>query len=345
MKLVAFGEIMLRLMPPGYARLEQMSSLDARFGGAEANVAVAYSRFGGEAAYVTTLPDNPLGNAAIRALRAEGVDTRGVNRGGPRIGTYYVERGAAQRPSVVVYDRAGSSVSLADPATYDWDTLLAGADWFFFTGITPALGEPCQKAVADAIKAAHRLGVRVACDINYRAKLWSYEEAGRVMRALCHGVDYLIVNEEHAEKVLGTPSALDPAAKGKPVEIELPARRRASEVMAKQLMETYGLSGVAMTLRTTLSAEETMTGSVYYDGKAAYHSPDYRMRAVDRVGSGDAYTGGLLYGLSAGMTPDKANRFAAASCALKHSVEGDFQMVSRAEVERLCEQQNSRIER
>ena len=345
MKLVAFGEIMLRLMPPGYARIEQMGSLDARFGGAEANVAVAYSRFGGEAAYVTTLPDNPLGNAAIRALRAEGVDTRAINRGGPRIGTYYVERGAAQRASVVVYDRAGSSVSLADPATYDWDALLAGADWFFFTGITPALSPACCQACRDAIAAAHRLGVRVACDINYRAKLWSYEEAGRVMRELCHGVDLLIVNEEHAEKVLGIPSALDPAAKGKPVEIELPARRKASAIMAGQLMKTFGLAAVAMTLRTTLSAEETMTGAVYYDGKNAYHSPDYRMRAVDPVGSGDAYTGGLLYALSAGMTAERANRFAAASCALKHSVEGDFQIISRAEVERLCEQENSRIER
>ncbi len=345
MKLVAFGEIMLRLMPPGYARIEQMTSLDARFGGAEANVAVTYARMGGEAAYITTLPDNPLGAAAIRALRAEGVDTGAINRGGPRIGTYYVERGAAQRPSVVVYDRAGSSVSLADPASYDWDSLLAGADWFFFAGITPALSPACCQACRDAIAAAHRLGVRVACDVNYRAKLWSYEEAGRVMRELCQGVDYLIVNEEHAEKVLGIPSALDPACKGKPVEIELPARRAAAEIMAKQLMATFGLTAVAMTLRTTLSAEETMTGAVYYDGKEAYHSPDYRMRAVDRVGSGDAYTGGLLYALSRGDAPEKANRFAAASCALKHSVEGDFNMLTAAEIDRLCEQQNSRIER
>lgn len=345
MKLVAFGEIMLRLMPPGYTRLAQMDTLEARFGGAEANVTVAFSHFGGEGVFVTTLPQNALGDAAIRALRAEGVDTRAILRGGPRIGTYYIERGAAQRPSMVVYDRAGSSVSLADPATYAWDELLAGADWFFFTGITPALGEPCRRACADAIAAAHRLGVRVACDVNYRAKLWSYEEAGRVMRPLCREVDVLIVNEEHAEKVLGIPAVPLPHRADCGIEGELAARRAACEKTAARLQEEYGLAAVAMTLRTTLSAEETMTGAVYYTGGQAYHSPNYRMRAVDRVGSGDAYTAGLLYALSLGEAPGKANDFAAASCAWKHSVEGDFQSASRAEIERLSQSLSSRIER
>lgn len=345
MKLLAFGEIMLRLTPPGYTRLTQMESLEARFGGAEANVAVAYSHFGGEGVFVTTLPDNAVGDAAIRALRAEGVDTRAILRGGPRIGTYYMERGAAQRPSVVIYDRAGSSVSLADPAAYRWDELLAGADWFFFTGITPALSEGCRRACADAVAAAHRLGVRVACDVNYRAKLWSYEEAGRVMRPLCRAVDCLIVNEEHAEKVLGIPAAPRPDGMSGGIEEELAARRASCEKMAAQLQKEYGPAAVAMTLRTTLSAEETMTGAVYCTGGQVYHSPDYRMRAVDRVGSGDAYTAGLLYALSAGEEAGKANDFAAASCAWKHSVEGDLQLASRAEIERLAHNQSSRIER
>lgn len=343
MKLVAFGEIMLRLTPPGYARLEQSASLEARFGGAEANVAVAYARFGGNAMYVTALPDNPLGRAARNAVRACGVDTSAILFGGSRLGTYYVERGSGQRPSVVVYDRAGSSVATMSPDAYRWEELLAGAGCFFYTGITPALSEDCRAAVTAAVWTAHEMGIPVACDINYRSKLWSVETAGEVMRPLAALTDILIVNEEHAERVLAVPSAAIPA--GLPLAESLAARHENCATMTEKLRERYGTRTVAMTLRTTISAEETMTGAVLRDEGGVYHSPDYRIRAVDRVGSGDAYTGGLLYALSQGESGESANRFAAASCALKHTVEGDFQMMTEEEVRRLAENADARIQR
>ena len=337
MKLVSFGEIMLRLTPPGYARLRAARSLDMTYGGAEANVAAAFASFGGQAAFVTVLPDGPLGDGASAALAACGVDTSGIRRRPGRLGVYYLERGACQRPSDVVYDRAGSAVSAAPAGIYDWDALLRGADWFFFTGITAALGDGCRAALPDAVAAARRQGVRIACDVNYRQKLWTAEEAGAVMRPLVAGIDLLIVNEEHATRVLGIPSG--------DVGEDFAARRQNAARMAADLSARYEIPAVAMTLRSTLSAEETMTGAVLRDRDGVYNSPDYRMKAVDRVGSGDAYSGGLLYALCRGDGAARANAFGAAACALKHSMEGDIFCGTAAEVDRLCGGGESRIQR
>ena len=337
MKLVSFGEIMLRLTPPGYTRLRAARSLTMFYGGAEANVAAMFAACGGQAAFVTVLPDGPLGDGAAAALRAAGVDTSGIRRRPGRLGVYYLERGAAQRPSDVVYDRAGSAVAVAPGDLYDWDALLAGADWFFFTGITAALGEGCRAALSAAIAAARRQGVRIACDVNYRQKLWTAEEAGAVMRPLVKGIDLLVVNEEHATRVLGIPSGN--------VGEDFAARRQNAARMAADLSGRYGIPAVAMTLRSTISAEETMTGAVLRDGSGVYDSPDYRMKAVDRVGSGDAYSGGLLYALCRGDGAARANAFGAAACALKHSMEGDIFCGTAAEVDRLSDGGGSRIQR
>lgn len=345
MKLVAFGELMLRLSPPDGRRLVQTTSFDACFGGAEANVATLYALLGGEATYVTALPDNPLGHAAQNALRAQGVDCRHTVFSGPRIGVYYLEKGSSLRSSQVVYDRAGSSFSLAEPSAYDWDTLLSGADWFFFTGITAALGGRVRKALSDALAACRRLGVCVACDLNYRAKLWSVEEAAAVIRPLVRGLDLLIANEEHAARVLGISSRVAPEFLGGGWERELVGRRENAVRMAAALRSEYAISAVAMTLRTTLSAEETVTGAYYTDGTAAAHSADHKLRALDRVGSGDAYAGGLLYGLSEGMTAEEANRFSAAASALAHTVAGDLPCLTREEILHLANGGGSRIQR
>ena len=345
MKLVSFGEIMLRLTPPGSARILQTSSFNATFGGAEANVAAAYALLGGEATYVTALPDNALGHAARNSLRAVGVDTSFIRFEGPRLGTYYLECGAALRPSQVIYDRAGSSVATVPAAGYRWEEALAGADWFFFTGITAALGETVREALADALAACRRLGVRVACDLNYRAKLWSYADAAATMTALVQGLDLLIVNEEHAEKVLGIPSCVAPEYLGKGYETELIGRRQNAARMAKELRTRFEIGAVAMTLRTTLTSDDTVTGALYTDGQTTVESPDYVSHAVDRVGSGDAYSAGLLFALSRGDAADAANRFGAATCALAHTIPGDFTYLTAAEVENLVRHGGSRIQR
>lgn len=345
MKLVSFGEIMLRLTPPGSARILQTASFDATFGGAEANVAAAYALFGGDAAYVTTLPNNSLGHAARNCLRSVGVDCAHIRFDGPRLGVYYLECGAALRPSSVIYDRAGSSVALAAADAYDWERALAGADWFFFTGITPALGANVADALRAALAACRRLGIRVACDLNYRGKLWSYEQAAATMCELVQDLDLLIVNEEHAEKVLGIPSCVAPEYLGKGYETELVGRRENAARMAACLRERYGVRAVAVTLRTTLSSDDTVTGALYTDGEVTVNSPDYVSHAVDRVGSGDAYSAGLLFALSRGDSPDAANRFAAAACALAHTIPGDIAYLTANEVENLVKNGGSRIQR
>lgn len=343
MKLVCYGEMMLRLMPPGYTRVEQAAGFDVTCAGAEGNVAVDYARFGGTAAFVTALPDAAPGRIVVNAMRAQGVDMGGVLYTGPRVGVFYVERGAAQRPSTVVYDRAGSSFATAEPSAYDWDALLAGADWFFFTGITPALGEKPRAALRAAVAAAKRLGVRVACDLNFRRKLWSVETAAPVMRELVRSVDLLIANEEHAALLLGVHEEPVPRVAPTNLSEDLYSRRQICDCTARKISAIYGTPCVAMTLRTTLSSEETMTAAVFFDGRETHNSPDYRMVAVDRVGSGDAYAAGLLYGLSAGMSPADANRFGAAACALKHSINGDFCVATRAEVEAMMHPGDGRL--
>lgn len=324
-KIVCFGEIMLRLSPEGYYRLLQADRLHVVYGGCESNVAAALANFGVSAAYVTKLPTHEMGQAAVNALRAYGVDTTGIVRGGSRIGVYYLERGASQRPSKVVYDRADSAIATADPSEFDWDTLLAGAEWFYFSGITPALSATALQCCRDALAAAKRLGVKVGCDLNYRSKLWSTEEAGAVMRELLPSIDLFIANEEHAGSLLGIHAADEITEDG----------RRSADV-GRQIAEKYDCQMVAITMRRTLSASDNRFGAVLWQD-APYYSRMYTMHLVDRVGGGDAFAAGLLYALMEGQAPSRALEFAVAASCLKHSIEGDVLLATPAEVTALAE--------
>lgn len=325
MKVVCFGEIMGRLSPVGYKRFVQADTFEVIYGGGEANVAMSLAGFGIEAAYVTKLPDNDIGTAALRTLRAHGVDVSGVARGGERIGLYYCEKGASQRPSKVIYDRAHSSISTATAADFDWNAIFAGADWFHFTGITPALSETCAALCLDACKAAKANGLTVSCDLNYRKKLWTRERAGQVMAGLMPYVDVAIANEEDCADVFGIKAADSDVTGGK-------LSRDGYCDVARQLAERFDLSAVAITLRTSISASDNKWAAMLYTGGQAHFSREYNVHIVDRVGGGDSFGAGLIYGLLNRYDPDKALAFATAASALKHTVEGDVNEVSVAEV-------------
>lgn len=324
-KIVCFGEIMLRLSPEGCYRLLQADRFNVVYGGCEANVAAALANLGVPVAYVTKLPAHEMGQAAVNAMRAFGVDTTGIVRGGDRIGVYYLERGASQRPSKVVYDRAGSSIATAEPGEFDWDRLLAGTEWFYFSGITPAISETARQCCRDALAAARRLGVKVGCDLNYRSKLWTTEEAGNVMRELLPSIDLFIANEEHAGSLLGIHAAEEIIEDG----------RRCADV-GRQIAEKYGCETVAITLRRTLSASDNRFGAVLWQD-APYYSRIYTMHLVDRVGGGDAFAAGLLYARMNGQTPSRTLEFAVAAGCLKHSIEGDILLATPEEVAALAE--------
>lgn len=325
-KIVCFGEIMLRLSPEGYYRLLQADRLNVVYGGCESNVACALSGLGLPTAYVTKLPTHEIGQAAVNTLRGFGVDTAGIVRGGSRIGVYYLERGASQRPSKVVYDRAGSAIAAAEPSEFDWDDLLADADWFYFSGITAALSATALQCCRDALAAAKRLGVKVGCDLNYRSKLWTTAEAGAVMRELLHSIDLFIANEEHAGSLFGI-YASD--------EITDDMRRCAD--VGRQIAEQYGCETVAITLRRTLSASDNRFGAVLWENGAPSYSRIYTMHLVDRVGGGDAFAAGLLYAKQTGMPTAKALEFAVAASCLKHSIEGDVLVATPDEIAALAE--------
>jgi 2-dehydro-3-deoxygluconokinase len=327
-KTVAFGELLLRLSPNGYERLLQSPSLVATFGGAEANVAVALAHFGLESHFVSRLPGDPLGDAGLRALCAEGVCVDSVQRGGSRIGIYFTESGAGQRPGLVVYDRAHSSMCELEPGTVRWSEELRGASWFHTSGITPALGPGPAECTNAALATARELGVPVSLDLNYRRKLWSEPEAQRVMRPLVRRVDLLIGNEEHLQTLLGVPM---PRMNGRfDPEPYLAACER--------VVAEYGVRQVAITFRESLSASENGFSALLYDGrtKTVHRGPRYLLRIVDRIGGGDSFAGGLIFGLLDGRPPGDALRFALAASALKHTIPGDFNRVSVAEVERLA---------
>ncbi|MGN1195538.1 MAG: PfkB family carbohydrate kinase [Acutalibacteraceae bacterium] len=328
-KVVCFGEIMLRLAPNGYYRFFQNDQMQATFGGGEANVAVSLANYGQDVSYVTKLPSHAIGQAAVNSLRAFGVDTSDIVRGGERVGIYYLEKGASQRGSVCIYDRAHSSIQTADRADFDWDKILDGADWFHFTGITPALGENLVDICLDACKAAKEKGVKISCDLNYRGKLWTREQAREAMTKLCEYVDVCISNEEDAKDVFGIEAENTDIYGGK-------LNKEGYKSVAKQLMDRFGFEKVAITLRTSISASDNDWAGMLYDGKDYCFSKEYHLHIVDRVGGGDSFGGGLIYALRSGKSTQQAIDFAVAASALKHSIEGDFNRVSVSEVEKLA---------
>ena len=327
-KFVAFGEIMLRLSPPGYERFVQARQFGVVYAGGEANAAVSLANYGKDAYFVTKLPKNEIGQAAVNELRRWGVDVRYVARGGDRIGVYYCEKGASQRASKVIYDRAHSSIAEAGPEDFDWKEIFRGAEWFHFTGITPALSEGCARLCMDAVLAAKAAGAKVSVDLNYRKKLWSTEKAGAVMDGLVRHCDVIIANEEDAEKVFGIKAASSDVKSGKLDD-------EGYRSVAKALAERFGAKQVAITLRESRSASDNGWSAVLYDGGSLYKSRKYDVHVVDRVGGGDSFAGGLIYGLASGKGPQAALEFAVAASCLKHSVEGDFNAVSAQEVEDL----------
>lgn len=328
-KVVTFGELMLRLAPEGYLRFVQSEKYEATFGGAEANVAVSLANYGVDVAFVSKLPDHEIGQAAVNSLRKFGVDTSKVVRGGARVGIYYCEKGASQRPSKVIYDRAGSSIATAKKEDFNWSEIFEGVEWFHFTGITPALSDEVAEICLDAVKEAKKRGIKISCDLNFRKKLWSKEKAGKVMAGLCEYIDYCIANEEDAKDVFGIEADNTDIYGGK-------LDREGYISVAKKLTDKFGFKGVAITLRESLSANDNnWSGMLYVDGQA-YFSKKYAMHIVDRVGGGDSFGGGLIYSLLNGFDPQKSIEFAIAASCLKHSVEGDYNMVSVKEVETLA---------
>jgi 2-dehydro-3-deoxygluconokinase len=329
-KTVCFGEIMLRLSPPGFERLFQSPALQATFGGGEANVAVSLAQFGCDSSYVTRLPRNPIGDAAIRALRGEGVNVEQVVRGGSRVGIYFAETGASQRASAVVYDRTGSAISEITPGSVPWHDVFEGASWFHTTGITPALSASARECTRESIQAARHAGVRVSVDLNYRRKLWSERDAQQAMRPLMPLVDLIIANEEDLQSVLGIQVRHADVTQG---VLDVAAYREAAE----RVVAEFGVSQVAVTLRESLSASDNAWSAVLFDaGSGTFHqSQRYTLRLVDRIGGGDSFAAGLIYGLVSGRDVETSLRFAVAASALKQTIPGDFNHVSVEEVERL----------
>ena len=299
---------MMRLNPKGYYRLIQANELEVSYAGGEANVAVSLARFGVDASFVTKLPQGDLGECVISELRRFGVDTRSIVRGGDRLGIYFIERGASQRASKVIYDRAGSSIAMAKPEDFDWDAIFEGADWFHFTGITPALGPDSPEVCLAAVKAAKARGITVSCDLNYRKKLWSKERAREVMSELMPYVDVVIANEADADDVFGI------RAEGADVENGKISRDGYIGV-AKRICERFGSKKVAITLRESISASRNNWSGMLYDAQSAQacFSPEYEIQIVDRVGGGDSFGGGLIYALMNGYADQDAVNFAVAA--------------------------------
>ena len=333
-KVITFGEIMMRLNPPGYLRFLQTSTFEATYAGGEANVAVSLANYKNDVAFVSKVPEHEIGQNAVNALRHYGVDTSMMLRGGPRLGVYYCEKGASQRGSKVIYDRAGSSIATIQPGMIDWKKVFEGADWFHWTGITPALSQGAADVCLEAVRAANALGVTVSCDLNYRKNLWKYgKTAGQVMPALVEGCDIILGNEEDADKVFGIkPEGFDVTATGGAID---QGRFRS---VGEQLMKRFPRAKkVIITLRGSINANHNTWGGVLWDGAKLYESPRYDItHIVDRVGGGDSFMGGLIYGLLSFPGDDrKALNFAVAASCLKHTIFGDYNQVTVAEVENL----------
>ncbi|NMA82753.1 MAG: sugar kinase [Epulopiscium sp.] len=329
-KVVTMGEIMLRLSTPGYQRFVQAESFDVTYGGGEANVAVSLANYGLDSYYVTKLPDNPIGQSAINHLRRFGVNTDYIVRGGDRIGIYYLETGASMRPSKVVYDRANAAIAEAKVEDFDFDAIFKDAEWFHFTGITPALSKEGAEITEAALKAAKRHGVTVSVDLNYRKNLWTPEEAQAVMTNLMQYVDVCIGNEEDAEKCLGFKPGDTDVTTG---ELELAGYER----IFKQMMEKFNFKYIASSLRESYSASDNGWSALIYDGNEFHRSKIYDVRIVDRVGGGDSFASGVIYGLLTGKNYKDALEFGVAASALKHTIPGDFNLMTEQEVMTLVE--------
>lgn len=327
-KAVTFGEMMLRLNPKGYFRFVQATDFEASYAGTEANVAVSLANFGIDATFVSKLPKHEIGQSAINSLRQFGVNTIFIKRGGPRIGVYYVEKGASQRPSKVIYDRENSSISLAVPEDFDWEEIFDGAQWFHFSGITPALGGRLPEICEQACQTAKKHGIKISCDLNYRAKLWTREEAGKVMGNLMKYVDVCIANEEDIADVFGIKADSTNVTSGKLNKDEYVD-------VAKKLSESFGLEKVAITLRGSISASiNEWSGILFGEGKA-FFAPNYTINIVDRVGGGDSFAGALVYSLMSKFDQQDAINFAVAASCLKQTINNDFNAVSVNEVKML----------
>ena len=331
MKVVTFGELMLRLAPEGYLRFIQSNKFEATFGGAEANVAVSLANYNQDVSFVSKLPNNEIGQMAINSLRQYGVNTSHIIRGGNRVGIYYCEKGASQRPSKVIYDRANSSIALAKKEDFDWDDIFNDADWFHFTGITPALSKEVAEITLEACKAAKEKGIVVSCDLNFRKKLWSNKEANETMNKLCKYVDICIANEEDAKDVF--------AIEAKDTDINTGKLNKEGYVsVAEQLCQRFNFKYVAITLRESISANDNNWSAMLYNSKEgkAYFSKKYAIHIVDRVGGGDSFGAGLIYALRNSYKDQDAIEFAVAASCLKHSIEGDYNLVSLDEVKALA---------
>lgn len=338
-KVVTLGEIMLRLSTPGFERFVQADSLDVTYGGGEANVAVAICNYGLNGTFVTKVPDNPLGQAAINHIRRYGVDTQFIARGGKRLGIYFLETGASMRASQVVYDRAGASISDVEISEFDFDKIFEGADWFHTTGITPALSDKAAALTEAALKAAKAKGITTSIDLNYRKKLWSKEKAREVMTRLCQYVDVCIGNEEDAETTLGFVSKGTDVTKG---ELNLDGYKD----VFQQMKAKFGFKYIASTLRESHSASDNGWSALVYDGSSFYHTKQYEVRIVDRVGSGDSFASGFIYGLVSGMPMKEAAEFGVAASALKHTIPGDLNHATLNEVKDLMKGDGSgRVQR
>ena len=330
-RIVTFGELMLRLQPYNYERFVQCEHVEFTFGGGEANVAVSLANYGMDAAFVSKLPAHSIGQAAVNSLRRYGVDTSLITRGGDRVGIYFNEKGASQRGSVCIYDRAHSAIQMASSSDFDWDKIFEGVAWFHFTGITPALGPNVVEICKEACKAAKAKGVKISCDLNYRGKLWTRAQAREAMTELCQYVDVCISNEEDAKDVFGIEAEGTDIYAGE-------LNHEGYKSVAKQLADKFGFEMVAITLRESHSAFDNGWSAMLYNvAKDEYcFSKLYHLHIIDRIGGGDSFGGGLIYSLLSGKDTQAAVEFAVAASALKHSIDGDYNMVTVAEVEKLA---------
>lgn len=338
-KVVTLGEIMLRLSTPDFKRFVQADSFDVTYGGGEANVSAALCNYGLNGTFVTKVPNNAIGQSAINHLRRYGVDTQFIARGGDRLGIYFLETGASMRASQVIYDRAGASIADVDAAEFDFDKILNGASWFHTTGITPALSDKAAALAEAALKAARAKGITTSIDLNFRKKLWTKEKARVIMTNLCQYVDVCIGNEEDADLCLGFKAANTDVTKG---ELNLDGFKD----VFKQMKEKFGFKFIASSLRESHSASDNGWSALVYDGNEFYHSRQYEVRIVDRVGSGDSFASGLIYGLVTGMPMAEAAEFGVAASALKHTIPGDLNHATLAEVKDLMKGDGSgRVQR
>ena len=329
-KVVTFGEIMLKFSPLDNKRFLQATEMNVEYAGAEANVAVSLANFGMNPVFVSKLPVNDFGEAAINSLRHYGVGVNHIVRGGERIGIYFAEKGASQRPSKVIYDRKGSALACAQSADFDWDEIFDGANWFHFTGITPALSDSLAEICLVACRKAKAKGITISCDLNFRKKLWSKEKAKEVMTEICKYVDVCIANEEDAADVFGIIAEHSDVNGGRIDE-------ESYGLVAKQLHQRFAFKYVAITLRESISASDNNWSAILYDGKEMYNSRKYAIHLVDRIGGGDSFGAGLIYGLLDHQDPKQALEFAVAASCLKQTIEGDFNLVKVSEVQQLLQ--------